>query len=67
MDGLTNTTGTTPQLDYTDKLIFIRKPRCPQCESTEATTQRSIDNGDNTRTQRKKCKVCGTPFTVIWE
>ena len=67
MDAPTGTTPTTPRVDYGAKWVYCRKPRCPSCGASGATTTRSIDTGDDSRTQRKKCKVCGETFTVFWE
>ena len=58
---------TLPALAPLDRIVFVTRPRCPRCESTEAKTTRSIDNGDGTRTQRKRCRKCNAAYEVVWE
>jgi len=47
--------------------IYIRVPRCPQCDSTRLLAQRSVDNGDGTRTKYTRCEGCGFHVILILE
>lgn len=57
----------TADLSPADRIVFVERPRCPRCAATDAKTTRSIDNGDGSRTQRKRCRVCDLPFVVVIE
>jgi transposase-like protein len=50
-----------------DKFVFCVLPRCPRCDSHSLKTTRSIDNGDGSRTHRKRCRDCHHAFSVVWE
>lgn len=46
--------------------IIVERVRCPECSSLNHKLQRTDDNGDDTKTQHRKCE-CGCRFRVCWE
>ncbi len=47
--------------------VTIHRPRCPECDGDDLQTQRSIDNGDGTRTRITVCRSCDCHFDVVVE
>ena len=47
--------------------LWIRRPRCPDCGSAKLKVQRSVDNGDGSRTRYCKCGCCGLNVVLIVE
>lgn len=56
-----------PDIDASDRIVFVERPRCPRCKATNAKTTRSNSNGDGSRTQRKRCRVCDLAFVLVIE
>lgn len=57
----------TPQNTGSTHVVYVQRMSCDRCGSTKLKTQRSIDNGDKTRTRKMKCKGCGLNFEVVIE
>lgn len=51
------------------RVVTLTAPACPECGTTELTTQRSIDNGDGSRTRVTICDdpSCRTRFDIVVE
>ena len=47
--------------------LYHRRPRCPVCGSPALKVQRSVDNGDGSRTRYSKCQDCGSNVVVVVE
>ena len=58
---------TADATDATPRYVYVRLPRCPRCDSTRLVAQRSVDNGDGTRTKYTKCRDCGKNTILILE
>ena len=47
--------------------VYARRVRCPSCNSPSLRVQRSVDNGDGSRTRYSKCRDCGANVVLIIE
>lgn len=47
--------------------VYAERPRCPSCGDAEHETNRSVDQGDGTRLQHCRCRLCGCRFRIVWE
>jgi hypothetical protein len=48
-------------------MVFVTAAACPHCGATDFGTQRSVPNGDGSRTKLAVCRKCAKPFKIIAE